>query len=581
MTTSMQSETNVLIAGAGPTGLTLAIVLRRYGIAVRIIEKAPEFSIGSRGKGVQPRSLEVFDDLGVIDAILASGQTGAQVRIYNHGKLVADLGMLNRAHKLPGIPYPGVVFIPEWRTEAILRQRLMTLGVSVERGRELVTFEDTRAGVIARVRDVVTNVVEPIRAGYLVGADGGRSIVRKQLGLRFEGETKEQHFVLGDMEIEGLEPQDAGHAWLHNDGLLAAGPLPHTSTWQVLAEVRPNAAGEVEPASLELFGRLFAERAGRSDVRLSNATWLSNYRVNQRLVDRYRVGRVFVAGDAAHVHSPAGGQGMNTGVQDAYNLGWKLALVVQGKAADGLLDTYAAERIPIARAVLQRSGTGHSVVFSANPAISFVRERMLLPIVQLPIVSDAVARKMAQLDVNYRCSPLARSEELRLKHATLLPTHGGEQASLDDWLRFQRAVQAGDRAPDARGRDGRMGTPMRLFDLFRGPHFTLLLFAGKARTDGGYARLAAIAGEVTERFGDDVRPCVVVVGETHLASLEWKEAVLLDTEGEAHRLYGVGAEGLYLIRPDGYIGFRSRRVLVEPLLAYLDQQLVSPVLYAR
>jgi hypothetical protein len=199
----------------------------------------------------------------------------------------------------------------------------------------------------------------------------------------------------------------------------------------------------------------------------------------------------------------------------------------------------------------------------------------------LPIVGDAVARKMAQLDVNYRESPLARSEELRLKDATLLPNRAGEQASLDDWLRFQRAPQAGDRAPDVRGRDGRMGTPLRLFDLFRGPRFTLLLFAGNARRDDGYARLAAIAGEVAGRFGDDVRLCVVVAGEIHLASLEWRDAVLLDTEGEAHRLYGVGAEALYLIRPDGYIGFRSQRALVEPLLAYRDQLLVSYALCAR
>jgi hypothetical protein len=300
-------------------------------------------------------------------------------------------------------------------------------------------------------------------------------------------------------------------------------------------------------------------------VRLSDATWLSDFSPNVAIVDRYRAGRVLLAGDAAHVHSPAGGQGMNTGIQDAYNLGWKVDAVLRGRASDALLDTYQEERMPVARAVLTGSDLGHSAIFSPNPVMTFVRDRVLMPALRLRAVQNRILDGVAELDVGYRDSSLAREQaDVRLDGE-------GEAAGPVDHVRFRRGPHAGDRAPDARGRHSRTGAPTRLFDLFRGTHFTLLLFDGTASTAAGYERMAATARRVRTALGDDVRIWLVVPGHRRPAELDDVDLdVLLDPERDAHDRYGAAAESLYLVRPDGYVAFRSQPATVQPVLAYLD-----------
>ena len=335
-------EKSVLIVGAGPTGLTLAIDLLRRGISCRLIEASETPFTGSRGKGIQPRTLEIFDDLGVIDPILAAGGLYPRLRIHL-GPLSMRAGSLGSS-KQPtvSIPYPNLWMVPQSRTEAILRERLHALGGRVEFDTAIITFRQDQDGVEATL-----STGETVRVGYLVGCDGGHSTVREdsrpEVGRRND---RREALLVADVEVEGLNRHD-WHIWpFVKGGVIGLCPLPNTSLFQLTAKA------ETIGAELEgVVHRATGHRVGR-------VAWQSIYQPAVRMVNRYRVGRVFLAGDAAHVHPPAGGQGLNTGVQDAYNLGWKLAHVVRG-GPESLLDSYESERLPIAAAVLGLSKRLH------------------------------------------------------------------------------------------------------------------------------------------------------------------------------------------------------------------------------
>jgi 2-polyprenyl-6-methoxyphenol hydroxylase-like FAD-dependent oxidoreductase len=444
---SLHGMTQVLIVGAGPTGLTLACDLARRD--VRIIEK--EQSRGSRGKGLQPRTLEIFDDLGVIDAVTAIATPYPPLRSYADGKVVWEGRMHEPKAPTSDVPYPNVLMLPQWRTEEILRARLADLGGRVEEG-ELLDFAQDDDGVTAELAGGAR-----IRAAYLVGADGGRSLVRKRLGIGFAGETHEtERMLIADIRTDDLD-RDHWHMW----GDLAAGrihvglcPLPGTEDFQLTAP------GADVPPTLEALQEIVS---AVSDVRLREVGWTSVYRVNIRMAERFRDRRVFLAGDAAHVHTPAGGLGLNTGVQDAYNLGWKLA-------AEQALDTYEEERLPVAAGVL---GISTTLYRRAAEHQAEAHKR---------------GEETQQLNIGYRDSSLSA---------------GGDRA--------------GARAPDAPLREG------RLFDLFRGPHFTLLGFG---------PRHAETVARVNATYGAKVH------------------AHVIDDPG-ARETYGT--DGLVLVRPDGYV----------------------------
>ncbi|RSN14418.1 pentachlorophenol monooxygenase [Nonomuraea sp. WAC 01424] len=416
----MTDRTDVLIVGAGPTGLTLAVELARRGIAHRVVERAAAPSPGSKGKGLQPRTQEIFDDLGIIDRVLPATTLYPPIRV-RIGRLPVYQGRMHKpAAATDEVPYPAVRMHPQWRTEAVLRERLAELGGTVEYGVELAGFEQDAQGVTARL-----GAGARLRAGYLVAADGGRSTVRKALGVGFTGETREeQRMALGDVRVEGLDREHI-HAWVRpGKGMVALYPMAGTDTFQFMASLKPGATPDL---TLGGFRRILAERSMLRGLRVTELLWSSLYRVNIRLADAYRSGRVLLAGDAAHVHSPAGGQGLNTGVQDAYNLGWKLARVLTGGPAS-LLDTYEEERRPVAALVLGLSTDLHD-------RKSFRRDE-----------------ETYQLRIGYRGGSLAR--------------HGGERVP-DGPLRLAD------------------GSRVRLFDLLRGPHFTLLSPDPAPRVPGG------------------------------------------------------------------------------------------------
>jgi 2-polyprenyl-6-methoxyphenol hydroxylase-like FAD-dependent oxidoreductase len=333
---------DVLIAGAGPTGLTLAVDLARRDARVRIIDSAASHFTGSRGKGLQERSLEVLADLGVADQLRTVGWA-LPTRVSIGGRPASEM------------PPSGSLILPQSIVEETLRDRLAELGVAVELDTTLTGIDQHPAHVVA-----ITSR-GTIAARYLVGCDGGHSTVRKTLGVAFAGTgSPHQSMVLGDVEVIGLS-RDHGHIWINpRHGMLALTPFRTVPQWQ-FAAATPDAG---EP-SLAEFRRQFDLFTGLREVTISKPTWLSTYRVSARMTRQYRVGRVFLAGDAAHVHPPAGGLGMNTGIQDAYNLGWKLARALAGTASPDLLNTYQQERVPIAEWTLNTSSTGLKQLWTA------------------------------------------------------------------------------------------------------------------------------------------------------------------------------------------------------------------------
>jgi 2-polyprenyl-6-methoxyphenol hydroxylase-like FAD-dependent oxidoreductase len=479
-----------LIVGAGPTGLMLACELARRSVSFRVIEAAAGPQPGSRGKGLQPRTLEVFDDLGIGDRVIAHGRMAMPFRLTGLDGRVTMGGAEPEALKdRPDIPYTTSLITPEWRTEEALRLRLAELGGAVEFGTVLERFGQSDGTVSAVLAS--GGEAETVTAQWLIGCDGGHSAVRAQAGVAFVGETREElRMIVADGDVDGVD-RDVWHMWQHPEGLFALCPLPSTGVFQFQALLPP---GHDPALSLANMQAILEQRTGRRDIRLHEPEWVSLWRANIRLVGRYRVGRVFLAGDAAHIHSPAGGQGMNTGIQDAYNLGWKLAAVTAG-ASPALLDTYEAERRPIAAGVL---------------ALSNARLAQTLDHQELRRDASTI-----QLDVGYRGSGLARDDR--------------------DDRDGTGVLRAGDRAPDATKLKTSDGGDHRLFELTRGGQFTLLSFSGASPAEPPAAGVRTL--RVVER----------PAGRDEVA----------DTEGHLAHAYGATGRTLVLIRPDGYVALIS------------------------
>lgn len=419
-----QASVEVLICGAGAAGLTLAIDLARRGVAIRLIDKLPAPFAGSRGKGIQPRTLEVFEDLGVVDRLAALGGPYPTQRLHAADGTHLDTQEIVTSPPTAQEPYRTPLMIPQFRTEAVLRERLAELGGAPEYGRELTGFDQDADGVTATVAG--PDGVETIRCRWLVGGDGGRSFVRRALDIGFPGKTLGVRAVVADIELDGLS-RDAWHRAGEGDMDRQIGfcPLPHTDLFQLQAPIPLEGEFDLSAAGLQAF---VDSRWPSGGLTVGKVAWASAYGMNARLADRYRVGRVLLIGDAAHIHPPTGGQGLNTSVQDAYNLGWKLAAVLAG-APDALIDTYEEERRPIAAGML---GLATGLLDKAKQG------------------DMKRGREVHQLDLGYRFSSLALEAE-----------------------RPEGALQPGDRAPDGLLR-GAAGRPVRLFDLLAGPHWTLL-----------------------------------------------------------------------------------------------------------
>lgn len=516
--TSTVAHAPVLIAGAGPIGLTAAIELARRGIDFRIVDPLLDPPLYAKAVGVQPRTLEIFEGMGVLRRILDAGiKMNGQI-VYVNGQEVARMEFPVPAD----IPF-SFFSIPQYETERILREELALRGGRVERGVRLTGFEQDADGVTATLSSDRGD--ETVRADYLIGADGAHSIVRKTLGLTFDGAAFEEQYMLGDVEVDWSMPRGYGIRSMHQtdgvtDDLLVCIPLPGRGRYRMSMLVPDDLSGADSAADGVAHGfssgrapelhhiQDVIDRLSPEPTVVRNLRWSSVFRISHRIVDAYGRHRVFVAGDAAHIHPPTGAQGMNTGIQDAHNLAWKLALTVSGVAAAGLLDSYDAERRPIGEEVVGRT------VRSAREGIGADSTD-----------PDFVIRREAQLLIDYAGSPIVTG-----------------------------AAPAGKRAPDARGLARPAVTaPIRLFSLLSARQHTLLLYAGDAASAEDVAAFEKAATAAVEAAHGELDVYLIAspqagVGATVLP-------LITDADGEFAQAYSATGSSMFLVRPDGHLAY--------------------------
>jgi 2-polyprenyl-6-methoxyphenol hydroxylase-like FAD-dependent oxidoreductase len=409
----MASNPSVLIAGAGPVGLTLANELVRHGVPVRIFDKNTERTDKSKALVLWSRTLELLDDAGYAQPFVAVGFAGHGARISNGKNVVASVTLDSVDSR-----FPYALMIPQSETERVLEEQLASRGVKVERQTELMSFLDKGNAVEATLKKA-DGSSETVTTDWLAGCDGAHSAVRHGLGLPFEGSTMDSDWWLADGHVAGLEPKDLLHIFWHRDGILAFFPIVG-DRWRVIGDLgMVTGSGTRADPTLEEINALIAHRATPGVV-LSNPIWLSAFRINERKVRDYHKGRVFLAGDAAHIHSPAGGQGMNTGMQDAFNLAWKLALVIKGCARPSLLDSYSPERSAVGDRVLKNAGRLTEAAILRNPVLQGIRNTVVKFATGFPLVQHKIADQLSEMDIGYPESPLT----VKTGHVAHGPTSG-------------------------------------------------------------------------------------------------------------------------------------------------------------
>ena len=410
---------DVLIVGAGPTGLALALWLTKQGVGLRIIDKSAGPGETSRAMVVQARTLELYRQLDMADDVVAKGNPNPAMNMWVRGKRQARVSLADAGTDIT--PYPTLLVFPQDRHERLLIERLERLGVTVERRTECVSFEDGADRVSARLK-LPDGSEEVCEARFLAGCDGARSPIRHGIGAGFEGGTYRHVFYVADVEASGLEPAGEAHIALDSADFVAVLPYGHDNQSRLIGTVRDERADRAESLTFEDVGRQAIDTLG---LTVGKVNWFSTYRVHHRVTDRFRSGRVFLLGDAAHVHSPAGGQGMNTGIADAINLAWKLATVVKGQAADSLLDSYEAERQAFARKLVQTTDRLFTFATAEGGFAAFARTR-IAPLVMrvaddIGSVRAFMFRVVSQTMLDYHDSPLSAGKAGTVSGGDRLP----------------------------------------------------------------------------------------------------------------------------------------------------------------
>ena len=419
------NRSDVLIIGAGPTGLVLALWLSKLGIRVRILDKTSAPGTTSRALAVQARTLELYCQLDLGDAVIKGGHRVAAANFWVKGEPVARLPLSRVGEGLT--PYAFLEIFPQDEHERLLIERLDTFGIQVERNTELESFEETSDGITARLR-LPDGQQETCQACYLAGCDGARSLVRKTLDSGFPGGTYQQIFYVADVRASGPAFNGELHLDLDEADFLAVFPLAGEGRARLIGTVRDERAEHAETLKFEDVSHRAIDHL---KVQIEQVNWFSTYRVHHRVADHFRSGRAFLLGDAAHVHSPAGGQGMNTGIGDAINLAWKLAAVLSGAAAAHLLDTYETERIAFARKLVATTDRVFSFVTAEGRMADLLRTRLapfLLPkMASFETSREFLFRTVSQITLNYRGMPLSTGVAGHVHGGDRLPwAHDGE-----------------------------------------------------------------------------------------------------------------------------------------------------------
>ena len=508
-------KTDVVIIGAGPTGLSLATQLIRCGIDFVVVEKNEGVTPFSKAIGVQARTLEIYEQLGLAQKAVEQGAIAGRARMVVGGEIRAEVDLSNMGQGLS--PYPYMLLLEQSKNEQLLYDYLQHSGKEVLWQTEFKSLSQTAAGVTAQIM-TGEGSSQTIEARYLVGCDGAKSWVRHALALEFQGSTVERMFFVADVQVDWKFSHDALHVCLSKDSLLAFFPLKGDKRYRIVGTF-PEEFAKVEGEVLyEEIEQRIREQA-KLDLDIHDVDWFSTYRVHTRHVNRFSEGRCFLAGDSAHIHTPAGGQGMNTGIQDGYNLAWKVALVLQGKAHETVLKTYNEERLENAKNLTQSTDRMFQFLASSEWFLAFLRTNVLPSIAKyilsLDLVRNFIFPLISQIGINYRHSSLSQ--------------HAGDE---------NFTVKAGDRMPYF------LVDGQSIYDKLHQPKFHLLVFS---------------AG------GNDYQKLKAEIESQYAGFVDFHEIPLTPQTVKA---FGTDQSFSVLLRPDNYIGYLSPDVSLNALSSY-------------
>ena len=533
-------DADVIVVGAGPAGLTTAAELARHGVRVRVLDRAPGPTLHSRASVVHVRTQEMLSAMGLADRFLTRAYRLEAISLHALGKFMGGirLGGADSAFSTPRI-------IGQDGTERLLAAWLDECGVPIERGVEAVGFADEGTHMALDVKRA-DGTVQRLHARFVVAADGAASRLREAAAIPFEGERGDTfEFLQSDCEVRWFYPSGRGYLFVTKDRFLGLFPFDADGAYRIIcARIDPDVT-RAEPPDLEELEAILREIAD-PDATLVEPRWLSRVHGTPGIARQFRAGRLFLVGDAAHVHLPIGGQGMNSGMQDGFNLGWKLAAVIQGAARPELLDSYGAERLPVAEDLLKFTDRGFHTMVKPGDLAQRAMKLFGASVMGLESVQDRLRRTVGEVPISYLTSALSED-------------HGGTIGPI-----------AGERAPDGvavRASDRRT---VRLLQAVQGEAWSLLIFAGLDQSDVG-GKLAEIAERAAQGFGGRVRPFLVTPDRP---PAHWPGEVLIDRDQLLHDRYGVRHAAIYLLRPDWYVGFRAPAAQADLLEKYLARWLV-------
>jgi 2-polyprenyl-6-methoxyphenol hydroxylase-like FAD-dependent oxidoreductase len=548
------AASDVIIVGAGPTGLMAALLLHHSGIQIRVLDKSAQQAHESRAFMLQARSLELLLNLGIADQFIEHGMITPGMQIYVNGHKAAQANLTDIG--ATDSPFAFVLTIPQSKIEALLITELEKRGVTVEHKMEVMAFSQDDDGVVVTARNEEGSE-EYLHAAYLLGADGAHSVIRNGLGLTFEGNAYPQNFMLADCSIDWPLEYSYAKIFLRGNTLGIYLPLNGKTLGRVLAinpqikkdmDAAANQATTAEPLDLAEIEKVFQEATGLP-VKLSNSIWTTRYRIHHRGVNNYGEGRVFVAGDAAHIHSPAAGQGMNTGLQDAANLAWKLALRIKNHGGNNLLATYNEERFPIGQKLLKFTDNIFGKI-SRQSRVAVILRNFFVPIVMkivthIPRCRYNLFRFVSELGIRY--------------HENIFLQDNISQSG----NKPPKRLRPGYRAPNAsykRNHD--------IFGLIQGYQFHLLVLSRRS-----------LNNEEIDVISNDLATLPTSLGlplNTHFIShsVSGENGNILQAQtNDVFEKYGVTDKypcGLFLIRPDGYIAYRADTLNITKLKKYCE-----------